>query len=136
MFWAAVFWTAALTVVAVQPRAFVLFFLRTTELFPFAHAVAYGSLCFVLCLYFRFERRSTFSASVLALTITFFLGLGTEAAQAFSPDRVPDMMDIHDNMVGALIGTGLFLLMLQSTLLRKRKVVQLELFVLPLSRRG
>lgn len=135
LFWAAVFWTAALSIMAVQPRAFVLLFLRTSEMFPFAHALAYGTLCFVLCLYFRFERKSAFSASVLALTITFFLGVGTEAAQAFSPDRVPDIVDIQDNMIGALIGTGLFLMMLQSAFLRKPKAVQLELFALPSSQR-
>lgn len=130
LFWGALLWAAALSVTSVQPQAVALFFLRTTELFPFAHAAAYGSLCFVLCLYFRFERKSPFAASVLALFATLVLGIGTEAAQAFSPDRTPDLMDVHDDMVGALIGTGIFLLMLKTALFRKPRAIQLELFPL------
>lgn len=121
-------WSLILSVSSVQPQACALFFLRSTELFPFAHASAYGFLCFVLCLYFRFERKTPFRASFLALLLTFFIGAGTEAAQAFSPDRTPDVMDVHDDMIGALIGTGLFLLMVRTGWFRKTRAVQLELF--------
>jgi hypothetical protein len=132
-FTAAILWAAGMAFLTVQPHAFVLWILRSPDHFPIAHMICYGFLCFLLCFYFRFRRKSFFAASALSLLVILVLGSLAEFAQMFMPDRTADIMDIWDNMVGAFIAVACFHVAARTDLFRKKPQIQLELFVLPRS---
>ena len=70
------------------------------------HAVAYaGTAMALLCGYAGWFG--------LARTGAFLIAYGTllEAAQAFSPGRTPQAIDLVENAVGVLVGTLFFLLL-------------------------
>ncbi len=128
LLWSSLGFAIALIFLALQPSKTALLFLKSYSFFPLAHAVAYGVFCFLLCLYFRFNRMNLIPACCLALFLTFICGAVSEAAQIFTPDRTPDIMDVKDDMQGAFVAVLSFLALLQMTMTRKKHPRQLELF--------
>ncbi len=128
LLWSSIGFAVVLIFLALQPSKTALLFLKSYAFFPLAHAVAYGIFCFLLCLYFRFNRMNLGMACFLALFLTFICGGLSEVAQIFTPDRTPDIMDVKDDMEGAVVAVASFLVMLQMTMNRKKHPRQLELF--------
>ena len=103
-------WMFGLCFFALQPESIVLFFLRNPAFFSPAHALAYGGLAFLLCLYLRF-RREFFSfrmnlpaVLISAMILSAFCGGFTEILQIFSIDRIPDWLDFGFDLIGAVAG--------------------------------
>lgn len=55
----------------------------------------------------------------LGLPLLIGYGVGLELAQALTPDRYPSADDAFANALGVVIGTGLFLLLQKSRVLRQ-----------------
>ena len=65
-----------------------------------AHFLTYSILTFIALL------SSTQKHSIIMiLAVQILIGIGVEVAQSFTPDRMPEFLDVVANCLGVLIGT-------------------------------
>lgn len=66
------------------------------------HALAFGGLSFLFSVFFLHYLR-LYQSIGFSMLMVFLYGLGDEAHQFFTPNRVPDWRDIAADVAGALI---------------------------------
>lgn len=111
-------WALALCILALQPKAVVLFFLRKAARFESAHIGAYMGLAYISAAYFssfwpswkRYRFPSTFLSLLGGFSIAAICAGGTELIQQFTFDRIPDFSDFKCDLLGAAYGLGIFFL--------------------------
>ncbi|MEW9670961.1 VanZ family protein [Ammoniphilus sp. 3BR4] len=89
--------------------------------FNFGHVIAY----FILAVLFYwallpFQRKGKWDIRIIAILLCFVYGLTDEWHQSFVPGRMPDVLDIVNDIIGATLG------MLAVTLIQKLRLKRLS----------
>lgn len=76
--------------------------------FSFLHVIEYSALTFLFLRALFAYKNPPFRAFLLAIIITVVYGISDELHQSFVPNRVPDVMDVMMDGIGAVAGSFIY----------------------------
>jgi len=107
-------WAGLLLFWAVQPGWITNKILPKEYLHPFAHVISYAIFAYLMSFYLRFGRRvasyrmTDFKIFALVIAACLMWGGATEWLQHYIPERVPDLLDVLWDSIGATAGSLCF----------------------------